>query len=371
MTKKCIVLSGINLYNGGPLTIYIECLDEIVEKKLYEKYNFILFVHDCELFAKYYDYFEIIEIKDSRSSWLKRLYYEYIYFNKFSKKRKIFLWISLHDITPNVIAEHLITYCHNPTPFLKSDKNVFKFDKKVYLFSKFYKYLYSINIKKNDFIIVQQEWIALQFKEMFKISRIKVFPPRVCITIPDNKNSQHIKTDVYSFIYPALPRPFKNFEVIGEAVRQLEDMNLSFKVYLTIDGTENAYASYIVNKYQDLKSIEFIGLQERQTIYDYYLACDCLLFPSKLETWGLPISEAEQYNLPILVAKLPYANETVGNYDKVDFFLPDDERALAKLMKKNILKQNEYEGNSYMINQMTKVYSWHQIINIINGGIDD
>ena len=47
-----------------------------------------------------------------------------------------------------------------------------------------------------------------------------------------------------------------------------------------------------------------------------YSKANALIFPSKLETWGLPISEAIDYKIPIMVAKLEYARETLGSYKK-------------------------------------------------------
>ena len=63
-----------------------------------------------------------------------------------------------------------------------------------------------------------------------------------------------------------------------------------------------------------------------------YADADCLLFPSKLETWGLPISEAKAAGLPLIVADLPYARESAGTYDRVVFVPVDDRDALAAAM---------------------------------------
>ena len=93
--KPTIVVSGINLFQGGTLTVYYNFCDEIIESKLYEKYHFILFVHKVSLFEKYKSYFEIIELPESRKSWFKRMYYEYSYFKKYSKDKDIYLWISI------------------------------------------------------------------------------------------------------------------------------------------------------------------------------------------------------------------------------------------------------------------------------------
>jgi glycosyltransferase involved in cell wall biosynthesis len=43
----------------------------------------------------------------------------------------------------------------------------------------------------------------------------------------------------------------------------------------------------------------------------------------------LPLSEAKSLGLPVLAANLPYARETLGVYDKVNFFDPDDPYQLA------------------------------------------
>lgn len=111
----------------------------------------------------------------------------------------------------------------------------------------------------------------------------------------------------------------------------------NFKVILTLDGNENSYTRYIVKKYSHLKNIEFIGIQPRENIFELYRKCSCLLFPSKLESWGLPISEFKFTGKPILMANLNYAYETVGCYDNCDFFDPDNPLNLSELMHKVIL----------------------------------
>ncbi|WP_392367384.1 hypothetical protein, partial [Streptococcus suis] len=97
-----IVISGINLFEGGPLSIYYDCLNELIRKGIHLKKEIIAFVHRLDLFEEYKDYVTLIEFPKSRGSYLKRLWYEYVYFYCFSKKNKVDIWISLHDITPNV-----------------------------------------------------------------------------------------------------------------------------------------------------------------------------------------------------------------------------------------------------------------------------
>jgi len=48
-----------------------------------------------------------------------------------------------------------------------------------------------------------------------------------------------------------------------------------------------------------------------------------------MESWGLPITEARQAHLSMFVADLPYAHETVGDYDRAEFIDLDDHHGLA------------------------------------------
>lgn len=347
--KKKIIISGINLFSGGTLSIYYDCLNEILEKNLNQNFDFTIFVHKKDLFNKYLDSFEVIEMPKSRNSWLYRLYYEYIYFNSYSKKNKIFLWLSLHDMTPFIQAEHLATYCHNPTPFYKATKQDFSFDKTLFLFSMFYKYLYRINIRRNDYVVVQQEWIKREFETMYSIDNVVVFSPDKTVKLAKNIEEIDLQSDPFIFFYPSFPRTFKNFEIICEAVHILNQKKElpNFKVVLTIDGSENKYSNYIVSKFSSERNIDFIGLQDRSEIFNIYNQVNCLIFPSKLETWGLPISEAKDYDLPMLVADLPYSKETVGNYEKVSFFNPTNTKELGELMEKMLNNELKYDANQY------------------------
>ena len=48
-----MVISGINLFEGGPLSVFHDCLNNIIDEKINEKFKIIAFVHKKELFSKY------------------------------------------------------------------------------------------------------------------------------------------------------------------------------------------------------------------------------------------------------------------------------------------------------------------------------
>lgn len=362
MEKKQIVITGINLRFGGTLSVYYDCLDSIIDMGYDKKYNITAFVHKKDMFEKYSHNITIIEIPNSVGNYLVRLYYEYVYFYFYSKKCDIYCWLSLHDITPNVRSEHIYTYFHNATPFFNANMKVLFFSPTVYLMSLFYKYLYKINIKRNDYVIVQQEWIRNEVAKVLKMKNTIVARP----TIKKSKENNYTIKPCESnniFIYASVARPFKNFEVVCEACKKLELKGINnFEVLFTLSGEENRYSKWLKKKYGKLKTIKWLGFIPREDLLKLYTQTSCLIFPSQLETWGLPISEYKDTNNGVILCKRPYAYETIGKYDKVTFFDQNDAQELSELMEQHINGKNIFKNYDYGKVEQPFVESWNDLL---------
>lgn len=333
--KPVIVISAINIIDGGALSVLKDCLSHL-NRNLTEKYRIIALVHKADLFE--FNNIEFIGFEKSKRSWVFRIYYEYNYFKKISIKLNPYLWLSLHDMTPNVVAKIRAVYCHNPAPFYKISLNDVLYEPKLLLFNLFYKYLYKINVNKNNFIVVQQQWLKEEFRKMANLPHIVVAHPEVEHFIEkellDDAEKLASKNHFKSFFYPAFPRVFKNYEVICQAAEYLHKKGVSdFKIFLTIDGSETKYSKRVVDKFKHIPSLIFTGLISREDVILKYSQVDCLIFPSKLETWGMPLSEFKLFNKPILASDLSYAKETIGNYSMVKFFNPDNHIQLAQFIE--------------------------------------
>jgi glycosyltransferase involved in cell wall biosynthesis len=143
----------------------------------------------------------------------------------------------------------------------------------------------------------------------------------------------------YSFLFASAPDSHKNFECICRAAEILKDQLKinDFKVYLTVKGDENKYTKWLFRKWgKRASNVEFIGYLDRTTLYEYYANCRSLIFPSKVEAWGLPITEFAAFNKPVLLADLPYTHETASGCNQVAFFDPENPQELAVQMKKLI-----------------------------------
>lgn len=362
--SKIIVISGANLFSGGPLSIIQDCLKHL-DKELGTKYRVIALVHSVKDFEGY-QHIEFREITEMRKSYFHRLYYEYIAYKKISIALKPYLWLSLNDISSNIIAERRAVYCHNPSPFKKLVLSDIVNQTPVFFFTLFYKFLYRINIHENDYVIVQQNWIKQRFIEMFNLKPEKIItaPPQIA---PVQINADRKRDSAFThFCFPTFPRPFKNIEVIGKAVQILSTKGINnFKVTITIDGSENGYSKKILDDYGALKQFHFIGKITRNEVFGLYAESDCLIFPSTLETWGLPISEFKTLERPILLADLPYAHETLGNYDKGVFFDPLNANDLALKMEKIINHTTKFVAHQNVEAQKPLASNWGEVFNLL------
>lgn len=360
--KKNIVISAINVTNAGPFAVLEGCLNYL-SKHLAGKYNIIALIHKKSLFkANNISYYEFPK---SKRSWLIRLFYEYTHFKSLSKRLKPHLWLSMHDVTPNVNADIRAVYCHHASPFYHLSFREFIIDPVFAFFHFTYQYLYAINIKKNNAVIVQQCCLRKAFKDKFKINNIIVAHPDIKLPQAGFKN-EYEKNKIIRFFYPSLPRVFKNFEAACEAAKILADRGReSFELYITIDGTENAYSKHIFSKYKNIKQIKFIGIQPRHKMSEYYKSADCMIFASKLESWGVPITEFKNFKKPILLADLEYARETIGNYGKVRFFPPENPRVLSGLMNDMINGKEIFRQIEADVIEPPFAANWNQLFDLL------
>lgn len=338
--KKAIVISAVNIRKGGTLTILRDCLRYLSESGLSRQYRIVALVHDRNLAC--FSGIEYLEFPETIKSWGRRLWCEYVTMFFLSRKlAPICLWLSLHDTTPNVVAERRAVYCQTSFPFLKPKWRDLIFDYKIVLFSLFTRFAYSINIRKNNFLIVQTAWLRKGFSEMFHLGENKfiVAPPEQTAIVRHEGGERRI-AECFTFFFPATPDCHKNFEVLCSAAELLESEigKGRFKVVITINGRENRYSRWLYKRWGNVDSIDFAGFLSKEKLYEYYSASDCLVFPSRIETWGLPITEFSVFDKPMMLADLPYAHETAQGIDKVCFFDPENFRELESLMKKMILQ---------------------------------
>lgn len=360
---KTIVISAVNIRRGGTLRILRDCLEYLSSLSMMGLYRVVAVVHKKEFVE--FEGIEYIEMPDIIKGWGKRLWCEYVTMYKLSKKLDpVYLWFSLHDTTPRVCAQRQALYCQTSFPFLKLKAQDFKFDYKIVLFGLFTRFAYLINVKRNSHIVVQADWLRERFSRMFGVdkSRFIVAPPQE--TPSSFLQLKRIKNISYTFSYVCGPDCHKNVELLCEAAKRLERKigKNKFKVILTLSGNENKYSRWLHDKWGNVDSVNFLGYQSREGVEGIYSETDCLVFPSRVETWGLPISEFRHTGKSMLLADLPYAHEASAGADKVGFFSPINPEDLMMKMFQLIEGKEEFLVSvSHPELAKPSAYSWQEL----------
>jgi glycosyltransferase involved in cell wall biosynthesis len=316
---RVIVVSAINIVDGGMRTILDESINHF--RKIENEYKIVYLVsQDVADSYQGIEGIEFVSFPLSRRSWLFRLYYEYIGFKRWQLSAgyvNVFLWLSLHDTTPNVFASRQAVYCHNAVVFLKLNIRHIFLAPRLYIVSLLYKYIYRLGIRKNKKVIVQQHWFGDFFQSYTNRNCILVARPHFDLS-RGNFHAKAVKSD--SFFYPAFPRVFKNHMTLVNAFKSVPKSTLD----LTLSGNENRI-SQAIQKFcakNTCENVRFLGRMSRDETLSRLAGCKALIFPSTLESWGLPISEAVALEKTVLLPDLPYAREAAGDYCNVYWFDP-------------------------------------------------
>ena len=327
-----IVVSAVNIRKGGTLTILRQCLGYLSGEAAAGRMEVIALVHDRRLCD--FPGIRYIEMPDTVGSWGRRLRAEYRDMLAISRQlQPIDLWLSLHDATPRVEARRQAVYCQTSFPFYRWQWRDWLMDWKIPVFAMMTRWVYRRGVHRNHWLIVQQQWLREGLSRMLGVpaDRFIVAPPPRNIEKPAIEPRRF---DRPTFFYASTPDCHKNFETLLRAAALLESQlgADAFQVVLTVDGTENRYARWLKKRWGGLKTVHFEGLMDRERLFATYAGSDCFLFPSAVETWGLPISEAMTYGKPMILSDLPYARETSAGSRQTAFFPCRDARALASLM---------------------------------------
>ena len=111
-----------------------------------------------------------------------------------------------------------------------------------------------------------------------------------------------------------------------------------------------------------MENIKFIGSIDRTKVLEKMMN-STLIFPSYLETYGLPLKEARELGTIVLASDCDFSKEVLKNYSNAYFFDPFKPNELAFLMEEVIKNRIVYKKD--MVSKEKK-NGWKQVIEIIN-----
>jgi len=303
---------------GGALSILKEYYEEILTDKNND-YYFLL----SDNYVKEKSNIHIRVLKKYKK-WIPRLYFDYFQGKKIIEELKPDIVLSLQNTIIHGTKIKQVLYMHQSLPF--QDVKTFSFIKKkeikLAIIQKLMVFFIKSSMKKANKIIVQTEWIKKSIVKKVKISsnKIEVVKPRITLSVPIADHNIHYN----KFFYPTSNEIYKNNDLIYDACDLLnKDGITNFCVELTIDGMSSN------------KNVQKIGKIDRKDVFKKYTE-SVLIFPSYIETYGLPLLEARESNAVIFASDTPFSHEILDDYENAFFFNPFSPTELRELMAKSI-----------------------------------
>ena len=227
----------------------------------------------------------------------------YSYFKIIFTTNKNFFLISLSDLPVPFIKNQILFI--NQANLIDPKINQYASSSFMFMIKRFYLKIFIKRLKK---IFVQSYHMKVSLIKSYKIK------PKLLhvLKIPIKKTKIKFikkKNKITKLLYPANHYLYKNHKIIIKALSEYPIKNLL--VYFTATKSE-------FNQYKKIKSVKRIDYYNHKNTYNVYNKFDGLIYPSKIESLGLPLIEAMHFGMPTLCANLPYAREIFG--DKALYF---------------------------------------------------
>ena len=168
----------------------------------------------------------------------------------------------------------------------------------------FFKFNYIKYYNQNDYNwIVQTSYIyKLLRKNLINSDQISTFP--IYEEKPESFNSKKITND---FVYVSSSVSHKNhIRLIKAFIGAANNTHKDLKLHLTLD--EEELPKYVFPK--NLK-IEFHGTLSIDMADELYNFCEFTIYPSLVESFGLPLIEATNSNCKVIASDLQYVHEII------------------------------------------------------------
>lgn len=360
--KDLVLVNATALSASGALTILKQFL---INASADNKRVYLCFVPE-EIELKLFD--NIIYEKIKKQNFFSRVIWDiygvsrYIKLNKLKPSKIISLQnTSVRSDFPQII------YVHQPIPFSNVKLKLNISNIKFFMYKYIYSFFIFLNIK-NSIFVVQTNWMKdaiLDKKKGIKENQVFVISPTIDIH-KSNECSEHAESQKLKILYPATPIFYKNHVVVLDALKLLSNESKLGGLIFQVTFLRESYPEF-VSKMRMLgleENIEFLGVLPYEKLVKEYEKASAVVFPSYLETFGLPLAEAAVLGKLIICSDLPYTHDVLNGYQNVKYVRYDNASAWSKELLKIVDAENNFnfDGKKFDFKQSS---SWNDFFNLI------
>jgi len=144
-----------------------------------------------------------------------------------------------------------------------------------------------------------------------------------------------------NFLYVASHEPQKNHRNLISAWKLLALEGIKPNLYLTIDKDTSQYE--YIKRYSEKHNLNITIKPnlKRNDLLNYFMTVSALIYPSLFESYGLPLVEAKNCNLPVIASELDFVRDLI---DPVETFDPHSPRSICRAVKRYLnIPENRYD----------------------------
>ncbi len=325
MSKRILVVD-VAAHEGGALSI----LRQYHRLALEDADNTYLFCLSLPELA------ETDRVKTRRFPWVKKGWLHRLWFDHITVRRVIKDFapdeiLSLQNITVSHTKLPQTLYLHQPLPFCGYTFTL-RQNPKFWVYQRLIGRRILKSVRRADKVIVQTQWMKKAVCEKAGVSgdTLVIEPP--ASAVHPTGQFDKAKWDRL-FFFPAAPYAYKNHKVILEAMSLLRQEGITdYRVQFTLTPDQ-----LVLTKEQESLRPQLVlnGMMPAEEVMDTYTR-SVLIFPSYIETFGLPLLEARMSGAPVLAAEAPFSREILQGYADAAYFDAFSPRELAVLIKQKL-----------------------------------
>lgn len=359
-----IVVNATALEKSGALTILRQFLDN-ASKDIVN--NYLCFVPKG-LCLEVNKNIKLIEV--GKMSWIQRILWDSLKIKKYLNVNKISYnkVISLQNTTVNVNKNaKQIVYLHQSLPFSSIKWSIFEKQQfKFFLYKHFYSFFIFMFANEETTFVVQTQWMKDALVNKFNVNSKRIYVIKPDIILPSMLQGVLNKSHEKKLLYPATPLFYKNHRVIVEAFNILKSKfgfnNIKFQV--TFSPEDYRIFNHDVKRYGLGSNIEYLGVLPYDELIKRYQSSDLILFPSYIETFGLPLAEAATLGKPIICSDLEFSREVLNGYSGALYVEYNNSMEWAKAIKL-MLEQESANDCRFIKYKYDQSSSWKDFFQLL------
>lgn len=340
-----ILIDSVYINIGGGKVLLEELINYLIENTNINDFHFLFDSRlnlSKEILNNNIIYTEVNANEASRKDFYKQNIHK---FNKF---------VCLSNVPPPILinSKEVVILFHNALLLGNFDSG-FNLSQRLKFFVK--KYYIKLKLSKNYKWVVQTEWMKnqLYFKLNIEYNKINIIPFFREEKFVDRLSIKK-KVDEIKFLYVADGSPQKNHKKLINAWAKITSINnLKLELHLTIPPSNKKLIEIIQLHNEKYKNIINHGSCNRDKINLLYSNCKYFIFPSLIESFGLPLIEAANAGCEILASNRKCFEDIII---PLVSFEPTDETSIEYALQYVINNPNLTGTKKLIINQINDFF---------------